>query len=390
MLMVYLFFLLSFFSSTAIAQGNLPQLTGSTNNAIPTASGPPSTSSGSSPSTTDSASNSANSANSATSATSSPSNSASASDKTTQSRAAASSTSDSKPSSQSPSSATSKQPPPPSLSSSSPSLPTETGGLPSGLPSLSGAYNYPAPTVPPTKNAPYMQKSNLPEGTIFICVGAGLAFLGLAVLAWRGLVAWSLHRSVKRAAMQQHYGETKSMLRNPGGFYAHGPGSALSLEHLGASGRTGTNPSKKIPTSKSNLFFSPTAGAGMHNPSNRGSSYLPAGYYAAGNSAPGGGPGMTHVGSGPSSFSGLGPQSHGYSRARSLGPSPPGSPALPPSRGADVGYGRASTAGLSTHSTSTLNLSAPPQGRAPSAYLEDLMANYPPMHTGQSSTDRRL
>ena len=31
---------------------------------------------------------------------------------------------------------------------------------------------------------------------MFIAVGAGLAFLALAVAAWRGLVAWSLHRSV--------------------------------------------------------------------------------------------------------------------------------------------------------------------------------------------------
>ncbi|KAI9870473.1 MAG: hypothetical protein M1830_004216, partial [Pleopsidium flavum] len=345
-LMVCFFLLLAFFVSSAIAQGNLPQLPGSTNNAIPTASSPAATSSGSSASTSDSPSTSAQS---------------------TASRAAASSDSSS-----------SKQSPPPSLSSS------ETGGLPSGLPALPGGFNYPEPTVPPTQNAPFMQKSNLPEGTIFICVGAGLAFLGLAVLAWRGLVAWSLHRSVKRAAMQQHYGETKSMLRHPGGgFYSHGPGSTLSLEQLGAGGRTATNRSKSH-TSKGNLFFSPTAGAGMHTPGNRGSSYLPAGYYAAGNSAPGGGAGMTHVGGGPISPSNLGPQSHAYSRARSLGPSPPGSPALPPSRGADVGYGRASNVGLSTYpSTSTLNLSAPPQSRAPSAYLEDLFENYPPVSPGR-------
>jgi len=369
-LMICSFLLLGFFVSTAIAQGNLPQLTGSTNNAIPTASSPAATSSGSSAST---------------------SNSPSTSDQTTASRSAASSDSSSPASSSPTQSASSKQSPPPSLSSGGSPASTETGGLPSGLPALPGGFNYPAPTVPPTQNAPFMQKSNLPEGTVFICVGAGLAFLGLAVLAWRGLVAWSLHRSVKRAAMQQHYGETKSMLRHPGaGFYSHGPGSTLSLEQLGASGRTGTNRSKSH-ASKGNLFFSPTAGAGMHTPGNRGSSYLPAGYYAAGNSAPGGGSGMTHVGGGPSSLSNLGPQSHGYSRARSLGPSPPGSPALPPSRGADVGYRRASNVGLSTHpSTSTLNLSAPPQGRAPSAYLEDLFANYPPVPTGRPSTDRRL
>ncbi|MCJ1366659.1 hypothetical protein MMC16_005789 [Acarospora aff. strigata] len=371
-LMMWFLLLLGFIVSAAVAQGDLPTLTGSTNNAIPTASSPPATSPSS-----DSA---AAAASSKTDQASSPSPAASTSP------SSAASSSPTQPTS-------SRQTPPPKVSPSTPSAAQETGGLPSGLPALPGGFNYPAPTVPPTQNAPYMQKSNLPEGTVFIAVGAVLAFLGLGVLAWRGLVAWSLHRSVKRAAMQQHYGDTKSKLRGPGGgFYSHGPGSTLSLEQLGASGRTNTARSKSQTSKGGNLFFSPTAGAGMHAPGNRGSSYLPAGYYAAGNSAPGGGSGMTHVGSGPISLSNLGPQSYGYSRARSLGPSPPGSPALPPSRGGDVGYGRGSTVGLSTHaSTSTLNLSAPPQGRAPSAYLEDLFENYPPVPTGlpSTSTDRR-
>lgn len=367
-------FLLGFLISTATAQVDLPQLTGSTNNAIPEASSPTATSD---PPSTEA---------SATSTDSEPSSATSAAESSSPTTDAPSSTTTEP--------APSTQAPPPRVSSSTArARPTASndGALPSGLPTLRGGFNYPAPTVPPTQGAPFMRKSNLPEGTVFIAVGACLAFLGLAVIAWRGLVAWSLHRSVKRAAMQHNYGDTKSMLRGPGGgLYSHGPGSTLSLDQLGTTGRSSTARSKNHHTSKGNLFFSPTAGAGMHNPGNRGSSYLPAGYYAAGNAAPGGGLGMTHVGSGPISLSTLGPQSHGYSRAKSLGPSPPGSPALPPSRGADVGYARASTVGLSTHaSTSTLNLSAPPQGRAPSAYLEDLFANYPPGPTGRLSTDRR-
>lgn len=113
----------------------------------------------------------------------------------------------------------------------------------------------------------------------------------------------------------------------------------------------------------------------MQGPAKRGSGYLPAGYYAAGNSAPGGGMGMTHIGGGGS---GLGNANHRYSRARSMGPSPPRSPSLPPSQGNDGGLGRPSTAGLSMHaSNSSLNLSAPPQGRAPSAYLEELFQSQP-------------
>ena len=52
-------------------------------------------------------------------------------------------------------------------------IPTITGGadettaaLLTGLPTLSGAFVIVAPSVPPTANAPYMQVSNLPEGTV--------------------------------------------------------------------------------------------------------------------------------------------------------------------------------------------------------------------------------
>ena len=256
----------------------------------------------------------------------------------------------------------------------------------SGLPKLA-QDNYPAPTVPPTANAPFMQKSNLPDGTVFICVGAALGFIGFLVLAWRGLVAWSLHRSVKKAAIAQSakYARVGDPRANPGKmkspYFSPGPGSTLSLDQLGAMGAGGKGASKHQ-SGHGSLFFSPTAGAGMQAPSNRGSGYLPAGYYAAGNQAPGGGSGMTHVGGGNGAIglSNLGPQSHRYSRARSTGPSPPGSPSLPPSRGGESTYGgRLSTAGLTMHaSNSSLNLSAAPQSRAPSAYLEDLFENHPP------------
>ena len=257
----------------------------------------------------------------------------------------------------------------------------------SGLPKLA-QDNYPAPTVPPTANAPFMQKSNLPDGTVFIAVGAVLGFFGFLVLAWRGLVAWSLHRSVKRAAMAQSakfdpLGDPRTNLGKTKGPYTNlGLGSTLSLDQLGGIGKGG-------PTSQSargSLFFSPTAGATMHTPGNRGSSYLPAGYYAAGNSAPGSGSGMTHVGGGGIGLSNLRPESHRYSRARSTGPSPPDSPSLPPTRGGESTYhGRLSTAGLTMHaSNSSLNVSttaAPTQSRAPSAYLDDLFSNHAPETT---------
>ncbi len=167
----------------------------------------------------------------------------------------------------------------------------------------------------------------------------------------------------------------------PAQFYNSGPGSTLSLDHLASSKGGSRGGSKNHTPARGSLFFSPTAGAGMQTPGNRGSGYLPAGYYAAGNAAAGGGAGMTHLGGGNSiSLGTLRPKSHRYSRAQSIGPSPPVSPGLPPSRGGEVAYGRPSTAGISMQaSTSTLNLSAPPPGRAPSAYLEDLFENHPPL-----------
>ena len=267
-----------------------------------------------------------------------------------------------------------------SAASSASASSTDAAAL-TGLPKLA-QDNYPAPTVPPTADAPFMQKSSLPDGTVFICVGAALGFIGLLVLAWRGLVAWSLHRSVKRAAIAQsskysRVGDPRANNgKSMGPYFSPGPGSTLSFDHLAASGKGGgTTPS----SARGSLFFSPTAGTGMQTPGNRGSSYLPAGYYAAGNSAAGGGSGMTHIGGGGIGLSNLAPQNHRHSRARSTGPSPPGSPSLPPSRGADSTLARLSTPGLTMHAdNSSLNLSAPPQGRAPSAYLEDLFENHLP------------
>ncbi|TVY43398.1 hypothetical protein LOCC1_G003931 [Lachnellula occidentalis] len=263
---------------------------------------------------------------------------------------------------------------------------TDGGALPSGLPTLSGQYKIVAPSVPPTANAPYMQTSNLPEGTVFIAVGAILGFMAMSVLLWRALVAWSLHRSVKRASLQQNMSDTKALFQPPiPGVYKdyHDRDSTISLSGLGGGGKRGKRDSKASPAphgaSSTSLFFSPTAGAAQNTPGNRASTYLPAGYYAAGAAQTpshvslggGGGPGI--------SLSNLGPQSAGYTRARSIGPSPPNSPSL---RG-------------SKHmaSSSTLNLNQGYGGdqRAPSAFLEDLFdgEGAPPVpgHQGERRRD---
>jgi len=249
------------------------------------------------------------------------------------------------------------------------------GGALTGLPSLAGAFKiYPA-SVPPTQNAPYMQKSDLPEGTVFIAVGSILGFMALGVLLWRALVAWSLHRSVKRAAMHQNMSDSKALFRTPvAPFYKdyHDRDSTISLGGLGKSGKKAKGEKGGPPrpstgnglASTSSLFFSPTAGAaaagGLNTAGNRASGYLPAGYYAAGASSPANGQSHVSLGLGNNiSMSNLGPRA-----------TPPESPHMASSRGPMA-------------SSSTLNLNTPYNGeqRAPSAYLEDLFdgENGPPV-----------
>lgn len=263
----------------------------------------------------------------------------------------------------------------PTLSSSSSS---NLAGLQTDLPKLDGD-NYPPAAVPPTANAPFMQKSNLPEGTVFICVGAALAFIALTILAWRGIVAWSLHRSVRRSAMAQsskytYIGDAKSSTR--GGPNSHRgsklvspfAGSTLTLDQFppSSTGGKGAKSPLSAPASRNSLFFSPTAShtAGNSTPSsNRASAYLPAGYYAS--NAP-----STHTQPQPGiSMSTLAPGSNRHSRhSRSFDPSPP-----PSSRGErlSTGGGLGSNMNLSTTALAG-GQGGGSEGRAPSAFLEDL------------------
>ena len=254
---------------------------------------------------------------------------------------------------------------------------TDNTSAPTDLPAVPGGYKIPVAQVPPTLNAPYMQVSKLPAGTVFIVVGAILGFLALAVVLWRGLTVWALKRSVKRAAKANNTQDTKALLnfRPPAAPVYNrysDRDSTLSLANLRKS------PKPTRPTTSSgaapgqSLFFSPTAGgSSMLNPGNRNSGYLPSGYYAAGASVPGNGSGMAHLGgSGLTareaiSLSNLGPQAKGYARAQSLGTTPPDSPRVGPALSPGAQHGM--------HlSTSTLDLTQRPGGRAPSAYLEDL------------------
>lgn len=286
-----------------------------------------------------------------------------------------------------------------------------------GLPTIAGV-GIPDIQIPDTAGAAFMQKSDLPDGTVFICVGAVLAFLGVAVLAWRGLVAWSLHRSVKRAALAQNLADMKAMSAVPGGkkrgmYNVVNASSNMSLDRLSAAPTGTSRPPKPFasnntgtpPKAASSLFFSPTAGGstGLRDSVvNRSSTYLPAGYYAAGNAQAASGSPMTHVGGHPNHLSTHSLHQPGNRFSARSGISPPGSPSLPPSRGYDRAppsrdgislYNRNSVATLGTPAArggvygqehgnpSQLSLNVPggstvAGGRAPSAYLEDLFENH--------------
>lgn len=278
------------------------------------------------------------------------------------------------------SSSSSPSPPPSSTSSSSSSTTsshssvvsisgngeTDTDAGPTGLPTLTrgGAIpTYPAPSVPPTKNAPFMQHSSAPDGTVFIAVGAILGALGLGVLLWRIIVSFLLHRSVRRAALAQHEANSKAGFpAPPAPFYKYSDHASPVPPTAGGRGVRRTNRNTMTPSaapSQSNLFFSPTA-AGSNVPGGRSSTFLPSGFYAAGNSSPGGqqGPSISLTNLRPDSMS----HPNG-SRNSLMGPSPPDSPHFSPRR--DM-------------SSSSVNLNTRQPGqRAPSAYLEDLLADEP-------------
>ncbi|KAI0430849.1 hypothetical protein F5Y09DRAFT_306683 [Xylaria sp. FL1042] len=247
-------------------------------------------------------------------------------------------------------------------SQSVPAITSNTGDTPP-LPTLPGSYSYPPPAVPPTKNAPFMQQSNLPQGTVFIAVGSILGAFAVAILIWRAVVACLLHRSVKRATLAQQVANDKNSYPPPSApFYKYSDhASSISLGNA-----PGARPARKsrgpIPSStlsQSNLFFSPTAPAGTGNAANRESRFLPSGFYASGAASPQ--QGHEHS----ISLTNLRPDSRGHPRA--VEPSPPESPNLAPPH----------NIGRRNLSSSTINLNRPASGRAPSAFLEDLLGDQP-------------
>ncbi|KAF7522305.1 hypothetical protein G7054_g12189 [Neopestalotiopsis clavispora] len=254
----------------------------------------------------------------------------------------------------------------PNLTTTSTSTSAGTTGTDAAVPTLtdsttaaSGTYTYAAPTVPDTSKAPFMQTSSLPEGTVFIAVGAILGAFGIAILIWRAVVACLLHRSVKRAALAQHLANDKMAIPGPttAPFYQqykdHESKGSLGATAAVAAGRgvrrTTRGPVPSSTPSQTNLFFSPTAG-NTGNGGNRSSTFLPSGFYAANQ--------------------GAGQTGHGHSISMSdLRPDSRDSPALTPHNDHMRRHPQMST--------STLNLNQAPTGRAPSMFLDDLLDENP-------------
>ena len=155
-------------------------------------------------------------------------------------------------------------------------------------------------------------------------------------------------------------------------------GSEMSLDALSKKDRKQGRRSSKMPQDanrQSNLFFSPTAGAGAHGTQQqRASSFLPAGYYAAG--------GSTVVNA--NSTSDLSMRTENRLSMADFGapnrqPSPyKDSPLLRPHSGHGLEPPNLPFARNSGSRTSVTSLSgSEPNSRAPSAYLEDLFDSTP-------------
>ncbi|OLL27172.1 hypothetical protein NEOLI_002688 [Neolecta irregularis DAH-3] len=206
---------------------------------------------------------------------------------------------------------------------------TTTSGSLLDLPTLVNAVpSYVVEADPPMANNPFLGNSNLPEGTVFIVVGASLVGALFFFLTWRILATWILRisKNDKRSRVEKNAFLTKPA---KGGIYSDSHGSAMSVDALSRAG--------EFATMSPNRFSTASTGDGMRN-----SQYLPAGFYSTGSP---GKPLATRRNGSPPSTSGSHARPAGLSgTSGGLQPTPRVTPG-----------GR--------------------QSRAPSAYLEDLLGN---------------
>jgi hypothetical protein len=181
--------------------------------------------------------------------------------------------------------------------------------------------------IPNIADNPFLQKSNYPDGTVFIIVGSRLAGLALIVIGWRAAYIWCLHRQTKEHRKQQKFsemGEQRPFTAVNGttfnGGISNNPFTRdISMEYLRpgdrrsqtsvfsrpSTGKTATNTTRPLSTAdpiipSNGQYYSPsahpggTAAAALGTQSaERNSSYLPAGYYLRDASSPANGSSAT-------------------------------------------------------------------------------------------------
>lgn len=175
--------------------------------------------------------------------------------------------------------------------------------------------------IPNVADNPFLQKSNYPDGTVFIIVGSCLAGLALIVIGWRAAYIWCLHRQTKEhRKLQKKFSEMGEQRpytaingsTSNGGVSTNPFARDISMEYLRAgdrrstasmfsrpsTGKTATNAPRPSSTADtiipSNVqFYSPsahpggtTAAALGTQSADRNSTYLPPGYYLRDASSP--------------------------------------------------------------------------------------------------------
>ncbi|RMD44242.1 hypothetical protein DV735_g866, partial [Chaetothyriales sp. CBS 134920] len=139
------------------------------------------------------------------------------------------------------------------------------GSTNTALPTLTGGFNYPTPTVPPTSNAPYMRNSRLPENFVFIVVGAILGFIVVLIAIWRLLSSWSINRKTKQVVEKRaSYMALADIKTNPAAQSGHDMADLSKLP--------------KTFSSVPSLFYSPTAEIARQS-QRPPSQHLPSGHY---------------------------------------------------------------------------------------------------------------
>lgn len=276
---------------------------------------------------------------------------------------------------------------------------TQTSNSMPAMPTLSStsstAVATPTVTVPSNSNNPFMRQSSLPEGTVFIAVGAILGGIVVAIFAWHIALAFIHKRNLKKfTSTNQVY--TAPFMDESKDFYSDTPGTAGAGTFGGHAYRAGgTNRKSLVPGAgkdtensasertrsmiNSGLFFSPTAevmnsvnhanqtndsltssistaGVGIATNARssvpRASVYMPAGYYGG---SQGGAPSMMSGGRSVRHMS--------MTNASMTGGPPPGGAGGRPGSSARMSHLNVGGGGPEVRESV----------RAPSAYLDDFL-----------------